>query len=181
MGSRSSKPRVFKVADLSASTKARSAATLGREPSPSQQTLAFEVTNAESASDYSFVVWGNPMGKPRMTRQDKWKKRPCVMRYRQIKDEIKAACKADLTKRDVWRLDWIAYMEMAKSWSKKKRAFFAGGRHRAKPDKDNIDKGILDALFTEDSTICEGFHSKRWDDGHGPRLEVTLYFMEASE
>jgi hypothetical protein len=30
-----------------------------------------------------------PMGKPRMTRADKWKKRPEVMRYRAFCDEVR--------------------------------------------------------------------------------------------
>ncbi len=58
----------------------------------------------------------NPVGKPRMTRRDKWKQRPPVMRYRMFCDEA--------------RLHGIQLPEngahvtfvlpMPKTWSKKK-------------------------------------------------------------
>jgi len=32
-----------------------------------------------------------PVPKPRQTRSDKWKQRPCVMRYRAFADEVRAA------------------------------------------------------------------------------------------
>ena len=54
------------------------------------------------------------------------------------------------------------------------QAEMAGALHRAKPDRDNIDKAILDALFTDDSGIAAGHLEKRWDDGGGPRLEIIF-------
>ena len=32
--------------------------------------------------EWRFTIPGAPMGKPRMTKQDKWKKRACVVRFR---------------------------------------------------------------------------------------------------
>lgn len=46
--------------------------------------------------------------------------------------------------------------------------------HRAKPDRDNIDKALLDALFNDDSGIASGLIEKRWDDGNGPRIEAVF-------
>jgi len=37
------------------------------------------------------TVPGNPVGKPRMTRKDKWAQRPCVLRYREWADRARAA------------------------------------------------------------------------------------------
>lgn len=118
-----------------------------------------------------------PLGKPRMTRRDKWAKRPCVMRYREYADALRAAFKTESKMSDApLRLDWQAYFPMPESWSKSKKEQMRGAPHRQKPDRDNTDKGILDSLFAEDSTIAHGTLEKYWDDGLGPRLILTLYW-----
>ena len=114
-----------------------------------------------------------PMGKPRMTRRDKWAKRACVLRYHAFRDEVKAHAKG--FPEDIYRVDWIAYLPMPKSWSKKKKEEMCGKLHQAKPDRDNIDKAILDALLKEDSVVASGMIEKRWDDGGGARIEVTAW------
>jgi len=114
-----------------------------------------------------------PMGKPRMTQRDKWAKRDCVMRYRAYADEIRRQTAGKILG-DVIELSWIAYLPVPKSWSKKKKAEMAGRPHRQRPDRDNIDKGILDALFKEDGGIAIGSLSKCWDDGNGARLEIEV-------
>ena len=50
-----------------------------------------------------------------------------------------------------------------------------GRIHRAKPDRDNIDKSVLDALMQEDSGVACGLMIKRWDDGEGARLEIRAW------
>jgi Holliday junction resolvase RusA-like endonuclease len=50
----------------------------------------------------------------------------------------------------------------------------SGTLHRQKPDRDNIDKGILDALFKSDCGVAGGTIVKRWDDGKGPRIEIHV-------
>ena len=117
-----------------------------------------------------------PMGKPRMTQRDKWAQRPCVMRYRAYADEMRRQTTGKVPA-DVVGLSWCAYMPMPKSWSKKKKLAMEGTLHRQKPDRDNIDKGILDILFKEDSGIAKGCTEKRWDDSENPRLEI--WFEEA--
>lgn len=123
-----------------------------------------------------------PMGKPRMTQRDRWAKRPAVLRYHAFKDRLRE-CLADLPclralleGGTVHHLSWTAYLPMPPSWPKRKRAALAGALHRAKPDRDNIDKAILDALFSEDSGIASGHLEKRWDDGNGPRIEMVFGF-----
>lgn len=114
------------------------------------------------------VIRIEPMGKPRMTQQDKWKKRPATTKYWKFKDMLKLACR-DLP-RDLDNLSWDAYFSMPKSWSKVKKEMMAGKLHQSKPDRDNIDKAILDALFEEDSIIAWGSVRKLWDDGKGARI-----------
>lgn len=57
-----------------------------------------------------------PMGKPRMTRSDKWKKRPEVLRYRAFCDEVRA--RGVILPES--RSHIIFILPMPQSWSKKK-------------------------------------------------------------
>jgi Holliday junction resolvase RusA-like endonuclease len=117
-----------------------------------------------------FIIPGEPVGKPRMTQRDKWKQRPCVMKYRQWADAAREY--AGKIPDGVVRLDWKAVFSPPASWSKKKRAAVMGMPHRSRPDRDNIDKAVLDALFKQDSGIASGFINKVWGDV--PRLEVWI-------
>ena len=112
-----------------------------------------------------------PMGKPRMTQQDKWKKRPPVVRYHAFSDEVRMQT-AHIDFGDPIEVSWKAYLPMPKSWTAKKKAELTGQRHRQKPDRDNIDKAILDSLFKEDCRVSGGRLDKYWDDGDGPRIEL---------
>jgi Holliday junction resolvase RusA-like endonuclease len=114
----------------------------------------------------------DPIGKPRMTRQDKWKQRPCVMRYRSFADNIRA--QVGKVPDNAECVSWVAFINMPKSWSQKKKDAMRGQLHRQKPDRDNIDKAILDALFKDDSGIAAGTLCKRWDDGKGARIELEI-------
>ncbi|POP41757.1 RusA family crossover junction endodeoxyribonuclease [Superficieibacter electus] len=101
-----------------------------------------------------------PMGKPRMTRADKWKKRDVVLRYRAFCDEV--------------RLNGLVMPEtgghitfvipMPASWSQKKRAAMKGQAHQQKPDADNMLKALMDALFTDDAHIWAVRVTKRWGE-----------------
>lgn len=113
-----------------------------------------------------------PMGKPRMTRLDKWRQRDCVMRYRAFADELRA--QVGPVDQGAFRVDWVAYFTMPASWSMKKKTLMCGTFHRKKPDRDNIDKAILDALFKNDSGIASGQLLKFWDDGGGARIELEI-------
>lgn len=123
-------------------------------------------------SQYAFTVFVVPMGAPRMTKRDKWKRRPIVIRYRKFKDAIRAAAGIIPPPEIILSLSWTAFFSPPASWSVKKRIAALGQLHRSKPDRDNIDKGILDALFEQDSGIASGQIEKRW--GEPSRLEVTI-------
>ena len=112
------------------------------------------------------------MGKPRMTRQDKWKKRPPVMRYRAFATEVRKQA-GDRIPLNINNLSWVAYLPIPKSWTQAKKDAQRGQLHLQTPDRDNIDKAILDALFKQDSAIATGTITKRWDDGKGVRIEMS--------
>ena len=101
-----------------------------------------------------------PMGKPRMTQRDKFAKRKPVLRYWAFKDECR------LKKVEVPQCGYhITFvLPMPKSWTKKKRLAMNGQPHQQKPDKDNLEKALLDALYADDSKVWDGRVTKRWGE-----------------
>lgn len=91
----------------------------------------------------TFTVYGTPLGKPRMTRRDKWAKRPCVTKFWAWADKIRESAGVIPDANDIERLDWVAYFEPPESWPAKRRSAVMGTLHRSKPDRDNLDKGLL--------------------------------------
>lgn len=98
-----------------------------------------------------------PNTKPRQTQSDRWKKRPCVLRYRAFKDEIRLR---RLILPESHRVVFV--MPMPSSWSKKKKADMDGKPHQVRPDIDNLHKALLDAVFEEDSHIWDCRITKVW-------------------
>jgi Holliday junction resolvase len=120
-----------------------------------------------------FVIVGEVMGKPRMNRSVRYAPKPEHLRYWAWKDWAISQCPG--VKQDPIRVDWVAYLPIPPSWSQKKKDAMRGQIHRQKPDRDNIDKGLLDALWKRDECVGCGYIEKRWDDGKGPRLEITVW------
>ena len=105
----------------------------------------------------------NPLPKPRMTRADRWKKRPCVLKYWEYKDDLKLKLKmCDINIDDVIKVKFG--VPMPKSWSKKKKKEMNGKPHQQRPDVDNLMKGLMDSLFQEDSHIHTIHAKKVWSD-----------------
>lgn len=101
-----------------------------------------------------------PVPKPRQTIRDRWQKRPAVMRYRAFCDDVRAA---RITLPDAgWHVTFV--LPMPKSWSGKKRAQMDGKPHQQRPDRDNLEKALLDALFSEDCGIWDGHTTKVWGE-----------------
>lgn len=127
---------------------------------------------------HHFFIPVEPMGKPRMTRKDKWAKRPCVERYWAFKDALRVKLKEALGElpapEKVTMFSWVAYFVPPKSWKKKKREDCIGTLHRQKPDRDNVDKAILDAIFDDDSKISVGTLKKVWGRQAGILISFNL-------
>jgi Holliday junction resolvase RusA-like endonuclease len=98
-----------------------------------------------------------PTAKPRMTQRDKWKKRPAVMKYRAFCDELRLYVK-ELPDQIV--VDF--YITMPKSWSESKKITMNGTPHQQKPDVDNLQKALLDAICTEDKQVWNIHARKFW-------------------
>jgi Holliday junction resolvase RusA-like endonuclease len=130
-----------------------------------------------------FIIPGNAIGKPRMTRSDKWKRRPCVLRYRAWADMVRREVRKQVGSlppaERVLSLNWVATFVPPKSWNKAKKDAAIGTIHRQKPDRDNIDKALLDVLYEEDKAIGAGRIVKRW--GNEAKLEIEIEFEPLPE
>lgn len=150
---------------------------LGVNIKPKNQTTEKVTEVSNESRDLTFIVVGDPMGKPRMTRGDVWKKRPVVLRYRDYCDRIREAAPNAVTAADVHTVDVTAYIAMPASWSGRKQTANWGQIHRTKPDWDNIAKAVCDALFKDDSGIADGRARKYWCYEGEQCTEVKVYFF----
>ena len=125
----------------------------------------------------TITMHGPAMGKPRMTQRDKWDKRDCVVRFwawaNHLKLLVKTAGGVPATER-ILDVSWVAKFEPPRSTSKKRREAMIGELHRVKPDRDNIDKAVLDALFDKDQGIASGTIRKEWAEESA--LVITITF-----
>ena len=112
-----------------------------------------------------------PCSKPRMTRADKWKKRQCVTKFFAFRDAIKLSSIHNIA---LESFDIEFYIQMPKSWSKKKKAKMNGEPHQQRPDLDNYIKAWCDSVFEEDSVVWRFKASKRWTDKPGHIKLSTL-------
>lgn len=56
----------------------------------------------------------------------------------------------------------IFVMPLPQSWSQKKKSAMEGMPHQSKPDRDNLEKALLDSVFGEDCSIWDGRTTKVW-------------------
>jgi len=123
----------------------------------------------------TFTITGTPVGKPRQTRSDKWKQRPCVMTYRDYADHIRAVVTGGTKLVYLSNpIEMVFYLPIPKSKSKTERLAMMGKPCLSTPDIDNLIKSCLDALLENDNTIYWLKAVKYWEDHHGPRTELTF-------
>ena len=111
------------------------------------------------------------IGKPRMTRKDRWAKRLCVVKYYQWADDFRSLV-GDIPN-DPTIINFKAYIPFPKSYSKKKRRELEGKPHRVKPDLDNCLKSIMDVLLKNDQGIYKSTCEKVWTDGE-PKIILEI-------
>ncbi len=100
----------------------------------------------------------NPVAKPRMTRADKWWKRPATAKYWHFVD----LCRLNRVILPCFGAHVTFILPMPESWSKKKRAAMDGKPHMIRPDLSNLVKAIEDAIYREDSVIYDLWATKIW-------------------
>ncbi|GAB5520677.1 MAG: RusA family crossover junction endodeoxyribonuclease [Rhodothermales bacterium] len=111
-----------------------------------------------------------PVSKPRMTQSDRWKKRPCVLRYRAYCDAVREGVPAGFRFPDSGA-SVLFTLPMAKSWSQRRKRQMNGRPHQQKPDVDNLCKALFDALEANDAHIWSVCITKRW--GHTGRVQIA--------
>jgi Holliday junction resolvase RusA-like endonuclease len=109
-----------------------------------------------------------PVAKPRMTQSDRWKKRPATTKYWQYKDDIRKLG-VKLPESNFWVK---FYIPMPSSWSNKKKAQYNLQPHQQRPDKDNLEKALYDAVLDEDCRIWDSRVSKYW--AYEGSIEIIL-------
>ena len=115
-----------------------------------------------------------PVAAPRMTHADRWKRRPCVVKYFEYRDQVRNQAQAmGVTLSERFSVQF--YLPMPRSWSKRKRQDHDGKPHQVKPDADNLAKGFFDC-FGEDKHVWSVQITKTWHDIG--RITVTLPYDE---
>ena len=132
-----------------------------------------------------------PCPKPRMTKADRWRKRPSVLKFFEFRDAVKdyiyriekifdeeqvgtnlmikkgktvfiAGAKLEF---DTFEIEF--HVPMPQSWSKKKKADMDKRPHQQRPDLDNYLKAWKDSVYEEDAIVWRVKASKLWTDGTG--------------
>lgn len=141
-----------------------------QEPAPVEQNKP--ETSFHSGSAICYTVPGLPVPKPRQTRSDKWKQRPCVLRYRDYADRLRAVVGPIAI--DVGEIHVRVHVPVPKSMSRKKALALIGNWHRERGDSDNFVKSVMDALLEEDKGVYREVGEKVWCARGDERTEVTL-------
>ena len=88
-----------------------------------------------------------PVAAPRQTQKDKWMTRPETAAYHLYRDQVRLHWRETNFQFPDSGASIIFHLPMPKSWPEKKKREMEGKPHQQKPDKDNLEKGFLDALF----------------------------------
>ena len=113
----------------------------------------------------------SPIGKPRMTRSDAWKKRECVLRYWDFKDKLNKQA-GDFVLADSYSV--LFCVPFPKSYPKKKMKSLFLKPHQEKPDLDNMVKAINDSFHKEDKHIYKTKSKKIW--AYKPSIILINHF-----
>lgn len=120
----------------------------------------------------------------RQTQSDKWKKRPAVLKYRAFRDEV--AFKIKELPMDFFHVVFL--LPVPRSWSQARKMKMIGRPHQQTPDKDNLEKGLLDAIYREanDAFVWNTASTKLWSaqgaiiiaDDYLPFYEIPVDLAE---
>lgn len=113
-----------------------------------------------------------PCPAPRMTRRDakftdpnhpdpKKRQRECVTRYFAFKNTFQWLCKQQHCQLSHTN-HLLFVLPMAKSLSLKKKTQMVFGPCQQRPDKDNMEKAVLDSFGVEDGYVWDGRTTKIW-------------------
>lgn len=99
-----------------------------------------------------------PVPAPRQVGRDAYNPSPPVIRYRAYRDELRLRRVQVPTP----FYHGIFVMPMPPSWASSKRTASHGQPHTQKPDRDNLEKALLDSCFEDDAHVWNGQTTKLW-------------------
>lgn len=130
------------------------------------------------------VIDVSPRAAPRQSRRDKWKPSKAVIEYRAFRDAI--GYKINELPADFFHVVFL--LPMPRSWSQRQRNETAGWPHQGTPDKDNLEKALIDAVYRnrDDSHVWNTASTKLWAyhgailiaDDYLPFLELPVDLAE---
>jgi Holliday junction resolvase RusA-like endonuclease len=120
-----------------------------------------------------------PVPAPRMSKRDQWRgaQSPAVQRYVRYCEELRFRAIA-LPQR--YKLTFC----MRLTDKQIAAGLLAGSPHRERPDKDNLEKGFLDAVFYKrkgqagDQGVWSGWAEKVWADEYAIVIEEIVEWQE---
>lgn len=131
------------------------------------------VVSQDGRKVITFTLHEAAIGKPRMVASDKWKKRKCVVKYREWADRLREVAGQLPKANQIESLTITSKFVPPESWSKKRRLAAIGQFHRVKPDSSNILKGVEDVLWPgDDSGLADVRSVKLY--GWEPSMTVTI-------
>lgn len=155
--------RRFTLDDLQKKGFSINADTGGITAKPNSQIIK------EQKAGTLYVLNVVPFPKPRMTRSDKWNKRPVVIRYRESCDALRneAGLKGFILPDSGFHVTF--YMPIPKTHLKRELELKP---HQVKPDCDNMLKALFDALSKNDQTVWDCRVTKLYSSI--PRIEIRI-------
>lgn len=101
-----------------------------------------------------------PTPAPRQSPRDKWKPSKAVQIYRAFRDEV--GLKIKELPQDFFHVVFL--IQVPRSWSEKKKREHIGLPHLGVPDKDNLEKALIDAVYRnrDDSHVWNTASTKLW-------------------
>jgi Holliday junction resolvase RusA-like endonuclease len=115
-----------------------------------------------------FTIPVTPMGAPRQTQRDKWKKRPVVERYHAFRDVVRLTCN---TKQ--YQLGEQVDVEFHLPIPKSRKDLLSGEVHQEKPDLDNLLKAFMDC-WEQDKGVHTINAKKLWTDDKTGFIKVYI-------
>lgn len=116
---------------------------------------AIQAADADIPDEQRFPVRAVP--KPRQTQRDRWAKRPAVLSYRAMADELRLR-----GARLPHRYQLIFQLPMPEGWPEDWKQALEGKPHLRRPDGGNAIKAVEDALVPKDETLWSGRFDKIW-------------------
>lgn len=95
---------------------------------------------------------------PRQVRSDAWRPTDRVQRYHAFRDEVRIRhVQIPQPFHHV-----IFVLPIPPSWSQKRKLMMEGMPHQQTPDRDNLEKALLDSVFGQDCAVWDGRTTKVW-------------------